>query len=132
MSLKTCNIELGALTNVPIWEDHKRGKNWFAKISKDPKAPGGLGREFAAKAHREYYYMLLKEWGIGTPIEFGADYYSGSGNPSRSRWYGYISRSEENEVVFEHTETASQAIKQGKELVDNLATNTKEPKRIIY
>ncbi|MFW6156940.1 MAG: hypothetical protein ACOC7J_06455, partial [Armatimonadota bacterium] len=68
-------VEEGALTEVPIYEGHRRGKNWFARIAKDPTAPGGLSREFADRAKGRYYYVI-PEWATpGTPVEFGADYY---------------------------------------------------------
>lgn len=40
MKIKTfkSKIELGALTNVPAYEYHHRGKNWLAKIFRDPSA----------------------------------------------------------------------------------------------
>jgi hypothetical protein len=84
-------IEAGALTDVPddCWQTHKRGKNWLAMISVDPSSPGGLSRNFAAKAKGEFFY-LLPDLSPGDPVEFGADYYSGSGRKSPTRWYGFV------------------------------------------
>src|SRR5262249_14392556 len=86
-------IEEGALATVPpnCWESHKRGKNWFARIEINPAKPGGLERDFHAKAHGAYYY-LLPTLAAGDAVEFGADYYSGGGRKSPTRWYGYYVR----------------------------------------
>lgn len=83
-------VENNALTNVPIWEGHKRGKNWFAVISLDPLSPGGLKRKFAKKAKGDYYYMMPDFLQVGDAVEFGADYYTGGGHRSANRWYGIV------------------------------------------
>lgn len=88
-------IEAGAFTDVPVFETHKRGKNWMARILPDPKSPGGLKREFAERARgdrkdKHYYYIVPKHWKVGDYIEFGADYYTSSGHHSPTRWYGVL------------------------------------------
>lgn len=84
-------IEEGCLARVPVYESHSRGKNWLAVISSNPKAPGGLDREFAAKCKGDLYYDAA---GLvaGTAVEFGADYYSGGGRKNPKRWYGCVVR----------------------------------------
>jgi hypothetical protein len=82
-------IESGALTDAPCYVSHKRGKNWFAVIEPDPTKPGGLDRAFAAKAKGDSYY-ILPTLAIGDAVEFGADYYSGSGRKNADRWYGFV------------------------------------------
>lgn len=82
------HIENGAFINVPVYETHKRGQNWMARVQKDPKSPGGLKREFAERARGdEYYYIVPKNWRVGDFVEFGADYFSSGGRRSRTRWY---------------------------------------------
>jgi hypothetical protein len=107
-------VEYGALLEVPIYESHWRGKNWMAEIWIDPKAPGGLGRRFFQKANGEYYYIIDRAK-APMAIEFGADYYSGSGKKSPKRWYGVIIRVTTEELVLEEYDTARQAINAAKE-----------------
>lgn len=99
----------GALTEVPAWESHARGKNWLAVIRADPKAPNGLDRRFMDRAHGAYYYMVagLKP---GDTVEFGADYYSGGGNPRRTRVYGVVVAVTDNELQLSVTKTAPAAL----------------------
>ncbi len=82
-------IESDYLVDVPIYTTHRRGKNWMAKISKDPESPGGLARQFAKKGHGEYYYSV-KDINVGDVLEFGADYYTGSGNKDPRRKYAVV------------------------------------------
>lgn len=82
-------VEDGALTEVPCYESHKRGKNWLAIIHSDPTAPNGLGRQFCDRGRGKYYYMADK-LAPGLAVEFGADYYTGGGRPSRERVYGVV------------------------------------------
>jgi len=83
-------VEQGALMEVPVWEDHKRGRNWFAVITLDPRAPNGIGRSFIPRAHGEYYYLVTEKLKTGVAVEFGADYYTASGKLNPRRWYGVI------------------------------------------
>lgn len=106
MRLKT---ESGALLEVPIWEDHKRGKNWAAVIALSPTAPGGLERKFLPRAHGDYYYVIT-DLRVGDPVEFGADYYTGGGNREPHRWYGVVT-----EITPEYVEIAQ--CKSGREAV---------------
>jgi hypothetical protein len=109
-NIGTYSIELGALTQVPAWESHRRGKNWLAKIKKDPTGPGGLGRVFLPKAKGEYFYMI-NDLKVGDPIEFGADYYSSSNRATRCRKYFVVREITTEKMVCEKFETASEAIK---------------------
>jgi hypothetical protein len=85
----------------------------MAEIWIDPKAPGGLGRRFFPKAHGEYYYMVDKAK-APMPVEFGADYYSGSGKKRPHRWYGVIVCVTAEELTLEQYDTARQAINAAK------------------
>ncbi len=113
MATMTLKIELGALSKVPsgCWETHKRGKNWCAEIHKDPQSPGGLGRKFWEKAKGEYYYMVPSGLKPGAVLEFGADYYTGSGNPQRTRVFAVVSAVAENGLSIETFDTSAQAFK---------------------
>ena len=105
----TCEIEDGALVTAPIYENHKRGKNWLAVIAADPTAPGGLARTFA-KSGRGRYLYLLTGLAEGQPVEFGADYYSGSGTKRPQRWYGVIDLITDTRLLLLAYPTAKQAI----------------------
>lgn len=108
-------IEDGALTNVPAgcWESHKRGKNWLATIAADPTAPGGLARRFWDRAKGDSFYIVAGEVAAGDAVEFGADYYSGGGRPSRKRWYGHVVRVSGEAMVVHEASTAKAAIAAG-------------------
>jgi len=115
-------LEMGALTDAPVYEPHRRGKNWFAKITLDPKAPGGLRREFAPRARGEgNYYILPKDWGPGTPVEFGADYYTGSGRRSPTRWYGVITKVTSNFLELKEAGSAKEAVAQAEKMAAKLS-----------
>ncbi len=104
-------IEEGALAEVPskCWESHSRGKNWLAVIAKDPSAPGGLRRAFQEKAKGNYYYHVAG-LSVADAVEFGADYYSGRGRKSPTRWYGVVTRITDSHLIVKHYATSAQAI----------------------
>lgn len=77
-------VEHGALCSVPVYEEHKRGKNWMAIISVNPASPGGIDREFVARARGQYYYHVDAAL-VGKPVEFGADYYTARGSAGGAR-----------------------------------------------
>ncbi|MCX7910007.1 MAG: hypothetical protein N2505_00275 [Endomicrobia bacterium] len=89
MEIFEMEIENGAFITVPVYESHKRGKNWFARIEKNPRSPSGLDREFASHARGEYYY-IVPNWNVGDVVEFGADYYTSGGRKHPYREYGVI------------------------------------------
>ncbi len=102
-------IEDGALTTAPVWEDHKRGKNWAAVITADPKSPGGLGRAFLPRANGRYMYQI-GGLAVGQAIEFAGDYVGGSGRVTPNRWYGVVRAIEIDRLVCEKCPTSAQAI----------------------
>ncbi|GEM_PF-4210589 len=101
-------VEMGAMVEVPIYEGHKRGKNWMAVIQPDPNSPGGLRRDFQQTAKGKYYYMIngLK---IGDPVEFGADYYTGGGKKHSKRWYGIVRDIGEDYIEIRQCKTVDDA-----------------------
>jgi hypothetical protein len=117
-------IEEGALSQVPVWESHRRGKNWMAVIDRlDPKSPGGVARSFAEKAKGSFYYVL-PPLSIGDAVEFGADYYTGSGKPSRDRWYGYVVRLDPDRLVLHKCSSAATALKAGAAYRESVAVTS--------
>lgn len=117
-------IVAGASQDAPVYESHKRGKNWMAVIRLDPTAPNGLGRVFVPKAKGDdNYYIVEGAVQAGDAIEFGADYYTGGGSKQATRWYGVVVSITDKEIVLAETATAKKAIK--------LANQMKEQEQAI-
>jgi hypothetical protein len=105
----TAPVRDGAMISAPVYEGHKRGKNWMATIAPDPAAPGGLARTFVPRGRGEYYYIVSTDL-VGQPVEFGADYFSAGGKRHPKRWYGVVRALTGEEIRIEQYETAAQAI----------------------
>lgn len=102
-------IECGAMTDAPVYEGHKRGRNWMAIISANPTAPGGLERQFVPRAHGKYFYPI-EGLAAGQAVEFGADYYSAGGRKHPSRWYGVIVRISADQIEIAPCESGDAAL----------------------
>jgi hypothetical protein len=103
-------VENGALLDAPVYETHKRGKNWMAVIASDPGSLGGTRREFCKRGNGAYYYIVTPEL-VGKAVEFGADYYSGSGNKSARRYYGVVLSLTDTEMRIRKYNTGRAACK---------------------
>jgi len=112
-------IKNGILIETPVYCIHSRGKNWLARIALNPKAPGGLDREFCEKTKGQGRYILPADLRLGDAIEFGADYYTGSGKRNPNRWYGVIVRIENTFIVLRQASDGIEAIEAGEEMVGN-------------
>lgn len=117
-------IEEGALTKAPVWESHKRGRNWLAIIKLDPASPGGLERHFVTRAHGDYYYMA-DELVPGQPIEFGADYYTSGGRKNSTRRYYLIVERNEGALFLRPCSTGKEACKAAREWAEQRNPNRK-------
>lgn len=115
MNEQEFTIETGALTDVPIYESHTRGKNWMASIDIDPSAPGGLKRAFFPTAKGEYYY-LIDRLTLHDAIEFGADYTSGGGKRTAKRWYGVTTFVSDTVVRMVQFPTGREAVLRAREM----------------
>jgi len=105
-------ISHGALTESPKWEDHQRGKNWWAKIAIDPTAPGGLKRNFADKARGDSFFYLVPSWcKPGVPVEFAGDYISGRGARRQDRMWGIITEVHADHLILMPCKNARTAVK---------------------
>lgn len=115
----TLAVEHGALTEVPIWQEHHRGKNWAATITGiDPAKPAALDREFWRYANGEYYYLLPENSPlVGGAMEFAADYSTASGRRERTRWYGVITAATEDKLTLVECKTGRAAFRAGQELL---------------
>lgn len=113
--MRSFKIENGALVEVPIFEEHKRGRNWMAKISFDPRSPAGLSREFMKQARGKYFYMI-DGLEIGDAIEFGADYWTSSRRRNTNRVYAAVVSITSTELVLELFSTPDEAIEAAKKI----------------
>lgn len=97
---KSYKVFMGALQEVPIYEEHKRGKNWLSVVSPDPTQPGGLKRERVPYAHGDYFYMVngLRP---GDVLEFGADYFTTGGKRIPRRLYAIVSAITDTELILD-------------------------------
>jgi hypothetical protein len=114
--IQKVKIEAGALVEVLAYEEHRRGRNWLATIAEDPRAPGGLRREFWERGRGRFYYIIPRKLGIPCAVEFGADYYTGSGGKCPRRVYAVLVSISETEAVFEVYGTAQEGIQRAEEL----------------
>lgn len=114
-------VEEEALTQVPsgMWDARTRGKNWMAIIGISPSSPGGLSRDFIERGKGDYYY-ILPEFSPGQAIEFGADYYTGSGKKVSNRWHGFVVRQESDALVLRRVGDGKTAVKEGIEYKESL------------
>jgi hypothetical protein len=97
------------MMSAPIYETHKRGKNWMAIIAASPIAPGGLDRTFLRRGNGDYYY-IVSDLQPNTPVEFGADYYSARGKKSTKRWYGVVKTISPGSITIEECSSGRDAI----------------------
>ena len=111
-------VEHGALLECPVWEAHPRGRNWWAEISLDPRAPSGLARRFWERGRGPYYYIIPRDLTPPVPVEVGADYYTGSGRKKPSRWYGVVVSVTSASLVLYESDNPRSAI----ELAEQLRT----------
>jgi hypothetical protein len=124
--MKKYRVEQGAMVEVPLYESHKRGKNWAAVVTKDPKAPGGLNRNFLKRAYGKYYYFVdsLK---VGDVVEFGADYYTSSGRKDANRKYAVVIAVTTDVVELEEFANADEAFEYAKKLQERDTTEVELP-----
>jgi len=82
-------VVAGGIPEAPVWESHKRGKNWAAIVGADPRMPGGLSRRFLERGRGDFLYML-GDLSLFDALEFAGDYVSFNGNVTQNRWYGVV------------------------------------------
>lgn len=82
-------VVAGGISEAPVWEAHKRGKNWAAIIGADPRMPGGLSRRFLERGRGDFLYML-GDLSLFDAVEFAGDYVSWGGGVSQNRWHGVV------------------------------------------
>ena len=102
----------GALVEVPLYEKHKRGRNWMAKVQPNANAPGGWDREFAQTGRGEDMKYIVADVFPGNVLEFGADYVTSTGKKSANRKYAVVVTVNDKElsaVLFDKAIDAWQA-----------------------
>lgn len=119
-------VDSGGILDVPVWEKHERGKNWLARIQSNPEAPGGLAREFARFGRGDFYF-LVEPWMVrGTPVEFGADYYTGTGRKNPKRSYGVLEEVTPAKIVYRECNTARGALEEARRLKEHTEARANE------
>lgn len=68
------------------YESHRRGKNWVATVVADKSQPGGLSRDFWAKASGSWRH-LPADIKAGDVLEIAHEYTTGGGRCDKSRNY---------------------------------------------
>jgi hypothetical protein len=116
MELKKVKVESGAFVEALEWCNHKRGKNWLATISEDPRAPGGLRRQFWERGRGRFYYIIPRNLEIPCPVEWGGDYYTSRGHKDPRRVYAVLVEITETEATFEVCRSPREAIQRAEEL----------------
>lgn len=106
-------MELGALTDVPIYEDNR---SWAASIEADPKSPGALRRSFWERGKGAYYYIIPTDIKVGTAVEFGADIH-GKRKKEYVRWYGVITSVSDKYIELEEWPTGALACAESRRLL---------------
>jgi hypothetical protein len=119
MELKKVKVESGAFVEALEWCNHRRGKNWLASISEDPRAPGGLKRVFWERGRGRFYYIIPRQLDLPLPMEWGGDYYTSRGHKDPHRTYAVLIEITKNEAVFEVCASAREAIQRAEELRGN-------------
>ena len=98
-----------ALCQAPIWNEHRRAKNWAAVIDIDGTAPGGLSRRFLPYGRGPVFY-LVEQVALFDALEFAADQLSYSGNKTPNRWFGVVVERTDDFFTLEPFESAMEAI----------------------
>jgi len=97
------------MISAPVYESHKRGKNWMAIITPDPTAPGGLARTFVPRGRGEYYiYRLDRPRRPARRVRRGLFFDRGQALPQAL--VRVVRALTGEEIRIEHYETAAQAI----------------------
>lgn len=102
-------IANNALLEVPIYEEHRRGSNWCAVIDIDGTAPGGLSRRWLPRGKGACFH-LIESVVLFDPIEFGADYTTGTGRKRFNRWYGVVVAKTEDFLLVEQAKDGVAAV----------------------
>jgi hypothetical protein len=120
------NVEDGVMMTCPAYSSDRRAKNWMAIISVAPSKPGGLERDFMAKAKGGGRY-ILSGLEVGQPLEFGADDYNSRGRKDPTRWYGYVVKIEPGYVILHEEPTGKAAVKAGAKFAASQPVSSASP-----
>jgi hypothetical protein len=90
----------------PIYETHKRGRNWVAILR--GKNAANLERDFLPMVGGT---VVVSRVALGSALEFGADYISSGGIRHPCREYYVVVGGEAYELIVEQYDTAAKAIR---------------------
>lgn len=110
-------VELDAIKDGPVSQQQRE---WLARIELEPKAPGGLGREFAGRGRGDFRFVL-GEIGAGDAVEFGSyDISSRGKHRYEERWYGAVLERTNSSIRIERYPDARAAITRARKIADAL------------
>lgn len=97
--LLALDVDTFKCTTSPVFEPHKRGKNWMATVTRSPSAPGGLERRFWGRDRGNPAGYIVPSLAEGDVIEMAADYTAGSGRVYRKRVYARVIDVQDNRIL---------------------------------
>lgn len=90
LNVRSFQVVGGALVDAPVYETHRRGRNWMAKIQPNADAPGGWDRSFARTGRGEDMKYIIADIFSNDVLEFGADYVTSLGKKKALRSYAVV------------------------------------------
>jgi hypothetical protein len=130
----TFPIDHGALTDVPVWQTHRRGTNWASTITGvNPTQPGGFDRVFWDKARGNEHYYVVPQWLlVGSAVEFAADYTTTGNRKDMHRWCGVVLAVSSTEVVLAKYDSPRAAYDAGQAMLAEQVTRFSDAREATY
>jgi hypothetical protein len=95
----------GEAIEAPVFEVHKRGKNWACYFT--GKNAANASRHFLPQRGK---VIDISRLDVGMPIEIAGDYTSSGGRPHPDRWIGVIVEKTDELLVVDRYQTVAKAI----------------------
>lgn len=99
----------GDAIEAPVFETHKRGKNWSCFFT--GKNAANADRHFLAQRGRVIDISRLE---LGMPIEIAGDYTSSGGTPHPSRFIGVVTSKTDTTLIVDQYASVAKAISAGR------------------
>lgn len=106
MDTYTCEYVEDKIIESPYYCNHKRSKNWVAKI--EGKNSLSFTRDFLRMRN---YKFSIEELKVGDALELGAEYYNCRGKSDYDRRYVTVKEISEDSVIFEIHSSLAKALK---------------------
>jgi hypothetical protein len=101
-------------SGVPYYIPYENGRSWIATVeAEDPNQAGGIVRSFWSRGKGKYYYVVPDNIQVGTAIEVAADTTRKGSKSDKRRWYGFVVRVSELELVVRQSMDAAEALYEG-------------------